>query len=158
MATYNKTFASNPSRLDEIARKMKARGFRLTPQRMAIVRILLSDEHHPTAEQVHAQVKVDFPMTSLATVYKTIALLKEMGEVQELPFAQDGCHYDGLQHQPHSHVVCIRCNEIMDSQPASLENLSQKIAQATGYQILSHRLAFFGICPKCQQNEPSKLS
>ncbi len=155
MNTIRDSLKTTTSRLDEIARRLKERGYRLTPQRMAIIRILLSDEHHPSAEQIYERVRAEFPMTSLATVYKTITLLKDMGEVLEVSIGPDGCHYDGLQNQPHPHVICIRCHEIMDSQPISLDHLAQQVAQATGYQIVHHRLAFFGICPNCQEKEPS---
>ena len=76
--------ADPEARLDEMITRLKERGHRLTPQRMAVLKILAVSEGHPSVEQIYERVKVDFPMTSLATVYKTVALLKEMGEVLEL--------------------------------------------------------------------------
>lgn len=145
-------------RMEEIIRRLKERGYRLTPQRLEIIKILLTEKRHPSAEQIYEQVKADFPMTSLATVYKTIALLKEMGEVMELPCPQEGSRYDGQQHHPHPHVVCIRCNEILDSLPLPLERFAEEIAHATGYQIVGQRLDFLGICPKCQEKEQLTFS
>ncbi|MBC8448721.1 MAG: transcriptional repressor [Chloroflexi bacterium] len=145
---------SDPStRLDELVTRLRARGYRLTPQRMAVLKILASSEGHPSVEQIYQRVKVDFPMTSLATIYKTVTLLKEMGEVLELGFSGDSSRYDGNKPHSHPHLVCIRCKEILDPDTPSVSGLSEKLAQATGYKIVSHRLDFYGICPRCQERE-----
>ncbi|HUW13750.1 MAG TPA: transcriptional repressor [Anaerolineae bacterium] len=145
---------SEPStRIDELVTRLRARGYRLTPQRMAVLRILASSKGHPSVEQIHQQVQADFPMTSLATIYKTVTLLKEMGEVLELGFSNDSSRYDGNKPHPHPHLVCIRCKEILDPEAPSVGGLSEQLARETGYKIVSHRLDFYGICPRCQKRE-----
>lgn len=143
--------ADTQARLDEMITKLKEREHRLTPQRMAVLRILATSEGHPSVEQVYGRVKADFPMTSLATVYKTVTLLKEMGEVLELGFSDDSNRYDGNKPYPHPHLICTKCKNIVDPKVATLSELRQEVAQSTGYQIVSHRLDFFGVCPQCQQ-------
>jgi len=143
--------ADPQARLDEMTARLKERGHRLTPQRMAVLRILAVSEEHPSVEQIYERVKADFPMTSLATVYKTVTLLKEMGEVLELGFSDDCNRYDGNKPYPHPHLICIKCRNIVDPEVAALSELRQEVAQSTGYQIMSHRLDFFGICPQCQE-------
>ena len=141
----------NPqARLDEMITRLKERGHRLTPQRMAVLKILAADERHPSVEQIYERVEVDFPMTSLATVYKTVTLLKEMGEVLELGFSDGSNRYDGNKPYPHPHLICTQCKNIVDPQVVTLSDLPQKVAQSTGYRIVSQRLDFFGICPQCQ--------
>ena len=125
----------------------------MTPQRMAVIKTLVSGEGHPTAEQVYDQVQVDFPMTSLATIYKTITMLKEMGELIELSFPNAGSHYDCLNPFPHPHLICTFCGNITDVDVSELVDLPQQIAKRTGYKVTSYRLDFFGICPQCQLNE-----
>ena len=141
------------ARLDEMITSLKEQGHRLTPQRMAVLKILAADEGHPSVEQVYERVKVDFPMTSLATIYKTVTLLKEMGEVLELGFSDDSNRYDGIRPYPHPHLICTRCRKIVDPEVATLSELHQEVARVSGYQIVSHRLDFFGICPQCQEKE-----
>jgi len=145
--------ADPQARLDELTARLRERGNRLTPQRMAVLKILAADEGHPSVEQVYERVKVDFPMTSLATIYKTVTLLKEMGEVLELGFSDDSNRYDGHKPYPHPHLICIKCKNIVDPQVAALSELHQEVAQSTNYRILSHRLDFFGICPQCREEE-----
>ena len=145
--------ADHQARLDEMIAKLRERGYRLTPQRMAVLRILSASEEHPSVEQIYERVKAEFPMTSLATVYKTLTLLKEMGEVLELGFSDDSNRYDGAQPYPHPHLICIKCRNIIDAKVATLSELPQEVARSTGYRIVSQRLDFFGICPQCQERE-----
>jgi Fur family peroxide stress response transcriptional regulator len=139
------------ARLDEMITQLKERGHRLTPQRMAVLKILAASDGHPSVEQVYERVKADFPMTSLATIYKTVTLLKEMGEVLELGFSHDSNRYDGNKPYPHPHLICTKCKNIVDPEIVTLSELRQEVAQSTGYQIVNHRLDFFGICPQCQE-------
>ncbi len=138
------------TRVDQLAVKMKAQGHRVTPQRIAVLNALCADAAHPSAEAIHNKVKADFPMTSLATVYKTIGVLKAMGEVMELEFSQNANRYDGQRPYPHPHLVCTGCDRIMDPEVAGIDDLTGRIAAATGFQINTHRLDFFGLCPQCQ--------
>lgn len=145
-----KSSAEAEARLGEIVSSLKEHGHRLTPQRMAILRALLANRQHPTAEQVYEQVKADFPMMSLATVYKTIHLLRDIGQVLELGFSDEGKRFDAFEPHAHPHLICTRCRSIQDSELESLDKLCGQLARRTGYQIVSCRLDFFGICPKCQ--------
>jgi Fur family peroxide stress response transcriptional regulator len=142
--------ADPQARLDEMIIRLKERGHRLTPQRMAVLKILAASEEHPSVEQIYERVKVDFPMTSLATIYKIVTLLKEMGEVLELGFSDGGNRYDGIRPYPHPHLICTKCKNIVDPKVPTLSELPQEVARSTGYWIVSQRLDFFGICPQCQ--------
>ena len=130
---------------------LKERDHRITPQRLAILKILAQSEGHPSVEQIYEQVKTDFPTTSLATVYKTVKLLKSLDEILELGFADGGSRYDGNKPYPHPHVICIKCGNIVDPEHPVMEELSRNVAIDTGYKITHHRLDFYGICPACQQ-------
>ena len=137
-------------RLDEMVQTLKDRGCRMTPQRMAVLKVLAASERHLSADQIYRQIKVDLPTTSLATVYKTLELLKEMGQVLELRVGAGGSRYDGAHIHPHPHLICTSCGEIRDLEVGVPEEVSRHVMQETGYQIVSHRLDFIGLCPKCQ--------
>lgn len=137
-------------RLEELIDRLRERGCRLTPQRRAVLQILVESRDHPTVEQIYEQVRQDFPMTSLATVYKTVALLKEMGEVREIGFGEGGNRYDGFDPSPHPHLVCVECGRIVDLDLPTLGDLPQTVGRETGYRIIEHRVDFFGVCPQCQ--------
>lgn len=139
------------SRLEAVVSKLRERGYRITPQRLGILRILTKSQDHPTVEGIFQVVVKDFPTTSLATVYKTVAVLKELHEVLELEFSQDSNRYDGNKPYPHPHVICVQCKRIVDPAPPGVDALSAQIAQSTGFHLLTHRLDFYGLCPECQK-------
>ncbi len=139
-------------RFQQMLDKLKSLDFRITPQRLAVLRILSASEDHPTAEQIFEKVKTAFPTTSLATIYKTIALLKSLNEVLELGFADGSNRYDGNKPFPHPHVVCTGCRKIMDPELISLDELKDEIGKKTGFRIHCHRLDFFGLCRECQED------
>ena len=139
------------ARFEELVTKLKEREYRLTPQRIALLRLLATDDGHPSAAQLYDQIKEQFPTTSLATVYKTLNVLKEIDEVLELGFGHGDNRYDGNKPYPHPHLVCIRCGKILDPEVSLAQDLAQEVAQSSGYQIVSHRLDFYGLCPECQQ-------
>ena len=142
------------TRLKELVAKLKERNHRLTPQRLAVLKILAAGEEHPSIERIYEQIRPDFPMTSLATVYKTVTLFKEMDEVLELSFNNGGNRYDGSKPYPHPHLICTQCGAIEDLEADALRDIPRQVAQDTGYRIVSHRLDFFGICQKCQAGQP----
>lgn len=141
------------NRLDQMLSKLKRRAFRITPQRIAILTILVGSEEHPSVEDIYREVKIKFPTTSMATVYKTVSLLKEINEVLELGFADGSNRYDGNKPYPHPHVICTKCKRVMDPELVHLGDISREMSIKTGYKIFSHRLDFFGLCPECQKKE-----
>ena len=97
--------ADPQKRLEQMIGVLRDKGGRLTPQRLAMLRIIAKSEGHPSAEQIYEQIKADFPTTSLSTIYKTLSLLKDLGEVLELNLASVGSRYDGNTPYPHPHVI-----------------------------------------------------
>lgn len=134
-----------------MVKQMRAAGHRMTPQRQAVLEILTTSDTHPTVDQIYERVRMDFPMTSRATVYKTISLAKEMGAVMELEFSKGSNRYDGKRPYPHTHVICMKCKQVMDADDLDITALKQEIIRNTGYRIDNHRIDFFGVCPNCQK-------
>ena len=138
-------------RFDELIAALKERDFRLTPQRVELVRLIVSSEGHPSAAQLYARIKRQFPTMSHATVYKTLALLKDMGQVLEIDLRDDS-HYDGNRPQPHPHLICIKCNKIIDGEADLDPSAIRKLEQASGYKILRFQVSFYGLCSDCKQS------
>jgi Fur family transcriptional regulator, peroxide stress response regulator len=141
--------ADPEERFDSIIKKLRENDHKLTPQRMAVIKILARSEGHPSVEKIYEQLLVDFPTMSLATVYRNVMLIKSLEEVLELGFADGSNRYDGNKPYPHPHVICIRCHKIIDPDLAGLANMAKEVADETGFEILTHRLDFFGICSNC---------
>ena len=137
-------------RFDEMIAALKAAEFRLTPQRVELVRLIAASEGHPSAGQLYTKIKSQFPTMSHATVYKTLALLKDMGQVLEIDLRDDS-HYDGNRPQPHPHLICIQCNKIIDGEADFDPSAIRKLEKASGYKILRSQVSFYGLCPDCKQ-------
>ena len=142
--------ADKENRTKGVLSRLREHNYRITPQRLAILKVIATSEGHPSAEQIYARVKMDFPTTSLATVYKNINILKQLGEVLELGFSDDSNRYDGNKPYPHPHLVCTQCKKIIDPDLSGLKDLTQELSAETGFQITHHRMDFFGICPECR--------
>ncbi|MBN1148593.1 MAG: transcriptional repressor [Anaerolineales bacterium] len=138
------------TRFDELITALKERDYRLTPQRVELVRLIAASEGHPSAAQLYAKIKSQFPTMSPATVYKTLTLLKDMGQVLEINLRDDH-HYDGNYPQPHPHLICIQCNKIVDGDASFEQELIRKLEQVSGYTILQPQIALYGLCPDCQR-------
>lgn len=138
-------------RMEEMTQALRDAGQRLTPQRLAVLNILAQSSEHPSVERIYEQVAREFPTTSLATVYKTLTLLKSLDQVLELGFAHWGSRYDGKTPHPHPHAVCLRCGAIADPEVPHAQEMAQEMARRSGYRIDRHQLDFFGLCPNCRK-------
>jgi Fur family peroxide stress response transcriptional regulator len=138
------------NRLQQMIERLKKSDCRITPQRYAVLNVLAHSPDHPSAEGIHAGLIEHYPTMSLATVYKTINLLKREGEILELEFSDLGNRYDGNKPYPHPHVICTECGKIIDPSQLNLDEITGKMMEETGFKILTHRLDFYGICPECQ--------
>ena len=140
-------------RLEEMVSRLRDRGVRLTPQRLAILTILASSDDHPTAERIFERIKVDYPMTSLATVYKTLSLLKELGEVHEVAHVDGRLRFDGSSLDSHPHVICTSCKRVHDFDADSAGEFVARISEETGFLITDKRLTLYGLCPGCKMRQ-----
>jgi Fur family transcriptional regulator, peroxide stress response regulator len=139
------------ARFEQLISKLRESQYRLTPQRVELIRLIAASEGHPSASQLYRQIKVKFHTMSLATVYKTLDLLKELGEVLEIGLRDDS-HYDGNKPYPHPHLICVKCKKIMDGElEIAVNNIVQEVEQNFGFQILKHQLDFYGLCLDCQK-------
>jgi Fur family transcriptional regulator, peroxide stress response regulator len=141
----------NPSlQFESMVEELKTHGHRLTPQRIAIVKLLAYATDHPSAAQLYDRITEQFPTTSLATVYKTLAILKELDLVREMGFSQDDNRYDATVERPHAHLICVQCRKIVDAEAEPLSNLADSVAERAGYRLVGQRVEFYGLCPECQ--------
>lgn len=138
------------TRFNELIAALKSRHFRLTPQRLELVRLIAVSRGHPSANQLYAQISPLFPTMSLATVYKTLALLKEMNQVYEVDLHGDS-HYDGNRPQPHPHLICLHCQKIIDGDVSLDQESLRRLEQETGYTILRPQISLYGLCSDCKQ-------
>ena len=122
---------------ERIMEEFRRKGFRATPQRIAIAQIVLNSKDHPTAEQIYQEVKKKYPTLSPATVYQTLHLLTEIGLLQELGFSDRVSRYDP-DTSPHINIICRNCGKIQDYQAESIKKLWNQIIKELGFKPIAH--------------------
>jgi len=136
---------TDASIIDALRRKR----FKATSQRIAICRIALASREHPTAKRIFAEVKKTYPTVSLATVYKTLHVLKQLRLVQELAFSKGENRFDSNM-EPHLNVACLQCGKVIDVNDHGARRLILKAAEKTRYTITDQRFDIYGFCEKCK--------
>jgi Fe2+ or Zn2+ uptake regulation protein len=136
---------------EETEALLRERGFSLTPQRRAIVRHLTERGGHWTAAELLESLTGEFPLASRATVYSTLALLRELGVVNDVPTPAPGgeARYDANP-EPHQHFVCLRCGRLEDV-PAEWFPVSVPQGAASSFRIVQFRIVAEGLCPRCSE-------
>jgi len=122
--------------------------FKLTPQRMAILKYLEGNEEHPSAESIYQEVKKKFPTMSYATVYNTLEMLKKRGRVLELTIDPDRKRYDPNTEE-HHHLICRGCSKIVDIHLKFSFDLTG--IETEGFSLTGNHIEFYGICPDCKR-------
>lgn len=145
-----------PSEIERLKNNLKEKGYKLTTQRRAIVDIIIRNEgDHLTTEELYDLVKVEYPEIGLATVYRTVQLLEELGVVSKLDL-NDGCYRYELVHEDeahqHHHLICSECGKVIEVQGDLLEGLESDIENKYNFEIKNHSVKFYGICSECRTN------
>ncbi len=131
-----------------VIQALRSKGYKATPQRIAICRIALNSRSHPSAQQVYEEVRKIHPTVSLATVYKTLDVLRELDLVQEINFSKGNARFDSYM-KPHINLVCLKCGGITDLDDATIKEIIGKVASTTKFKPTGQRMDIYGICQKC---------
>lgn len=135
---------------EAVTKVLREKGFKVTPQRLAVYDALSGTKSHPNAEMLYNMLQPSYPTMSLATVYKTMDIFAELGLVQILNVGEDSYRYDA-ETASHPHIRCIECNRVDDIFDFQDEGLLGEVGAQTGYQLTGRQLYFFGRCPQCQK-------
>lgn len=142
----------------EVRTLLKGKNLRLTPQREAVLRILLDCEgSHLTAEDIYDRTRAEYPDIGLATIYRALELFEELGLVSRLEFGDGGRRYEFALGKDHHHLLCLDCGQIAEFNEDLLEDLQETIARESGFLILNHSLRFFGYCSRCKSKHSREV-
>jgi Fur family ferric uptake transcriptional regulator len=137
-------------RRERIIQDLRAAGFRLTRPRMAVINVFADAQGLHSTEEVHALAQQECPSLGLVTVYRTLALLEEMGFLTRVHL-ENGCNAFARTDLAHGHhLICRVCHQVVEFPGLEeLMNMLAPIAYETGFLIEDHMLELFGVCPDC---------
>jgi len=127
-------------------------GLSVTRQRLALFEALAASREHPSAEDLHRTVRKRLPHLSLATVYKNLEALREIGAVTDVNALHEHGRYEAALPGtgagiPHHHLVCMCCRKVVDLHDTRLDSL--RVSDAQGFQVRALKVQVEGICPEC---------
>ena len=133
----------------EYTPQLRARGFRMTSQRLAILHVLHHDGRHLSPAEIYKQALRQLPGLTEPTVYRTLEFLAQNGLVRSSRASNGRLTYQ-IAGEDHHHMICRVCGSEMEIQHTLLEDLYRKLESISGYLRIDSHVTFFGVCPNCQ--------
>jgi Fur family ferric uptake transcriptional regulator len=135
----------------QIISDLKQHGYKLTPQRRAVIRIVTSTNDHLTPTDIHEKLAELYPGTGLVTVYRTLEILSELGLICEVHAGGSCRSYTMGSQQHHHHLICSGCGTVVNFTGYHLDKLEENLSKESGFRIDGHLLEFVGLCRNCQE-------
>lgn len=129
--------------------QLRARGYRMTPQRMAILHVLHHTGRHLSPVEVYEQARHELPSLTETTVYRTLEFLAENGLARQALTGSGHLRYEIARHE-HHHLICRSCGNEMEVEHELIKSMYQTLETESGYKLTDSHLTFFGLCPNCQ--------
>ena len=146
---------SPDNRMVQFERICRERRLPLTVQRRAILQAILGRDDHPTADQIHAQIKTQLPDVSRTSVYRILEMLVETDMITKVCHPGSAARFDPKLRQ-HHHLVCLSCQRIIDVEEPRLDRLPLPDVRDIGFQIDDYHVHFRGVCAACARKQKSR--
>lgn len=140
---------STDTPVETASKSLRRAGYRITRQRLAVYAFLHGNESHPTVDDIHTGVKNAFPRMSVATVYKSVESLVDIGLVKPISLGRAATRYDASTDE-HAHFRCIACNQI-DDVPLNQTPVAKH--ELEHCEIIGSSVEFYGFCTRCRRRK-----
>ena len=142
----------NTEVIDKLKNIIKDRGLKYTKQREVIFETILNSEEHLNAEELNIIISKEYPdlKIGIATIYRALSFLEEVNIISSIALNNDGKKFEANLKDHHDHIICVKCNDIVEFVSESIEKAQDKIAQDNGFKLLDHTMYLYGVCGKCQ--------
>jgi Fur family ferric uptake transcriptional regulator len=135
----------------KVTSALKQRGYKITPQRRAVIKVVTSTQDHLTPNGIYDRIRQHSPGTGLVTIYRTLEILAELGLICEVHTGGNCRSYTTGTQQHHHHLICSGCGVVFDFTGHHLKKLEANLAEESGFRIDGHLLEFTGLCRTCQK-------
>ena len=138
----------------KVTELLRKKGFKVTPQRLAVYNALCNTKSHPNADMIYNKLQPYYPTMSLATIYKTVDILHSIGLINILNTGEESFRYDART-DSHAHVCCTECGKVEDL-PINMDDCMKEAEAETHYELQRHQLYFYGLCPECRMKKKTE--
>jgi Fe2+ or Zn2+ uptake regulation protein len=134
-------------------RLLSSAGRRVTSQRTLLLELIRQAEGHLDAPELYRLAREKDPNISLSTIYRTLAMLKELGLVDELHLAEEHHHYEAKPSAEHFHLICLGCGKVLEFESPLTDRLKRELTRRHGFAITNTSIDLTGYCPECQRDK-----
>ncbi|MBP2665712.1 MAG: ferric uptake regulator, Fur family [Firmicutes bacterium] len=142
--------------LIDLRRRFREKHYKVTPQRQKILEAFIEHrEKHLSAEDVYSLLRSDAPDIGLATVYRTLEMLEELGFLHRIEFGDGKSRYElatGSSAHAHHHLICLSCSKVIEFDDDLLETLESFVSRTADFRITDHQVKFYGYCSECRKD------
>ena len=135
---------------NRLAESLHTGGRRVTRQRRLVMQVLQDNPGHLEVEAVYTLAKARDPHISLPTVYRTLAVLKEMGLVEDHTLGEDHAHFEAAPETPHYHFTCLKCGRVVEFDAPQVMQVVRALSEREGLQVTDVHLLLSGYCAQCR--------
>lgn len=124
-------------------------GLKQSKQRNLVIDAFLEMNDHVSAEELFTYVKDKDVAAGMATIYRTLNLLKDAGLVEQKQFQEGKAVFEvNKPDEHHDHLICTTCDRVIEFENSEIEKIQKQIAEEHGIKLTSHSLDLFGTCLK----------
>lgn len=143
--------------LKYIKKKLIDKGYKLTEQRETILNVIVENKiRHLSIDEIYELVKITLPDIGIATVYRTIVLLKKLDLLCEVDLGDGFARYEIVyldKERYHPHLICSSCGKIIEVKDSLLELVEFTIEKESNFKIVTRNIVFYGLCNECDNNK-----
>jgi len=139
--------------IEKLKMIVKQRGLKYTKQREIVFETILNCEKHLGVEELYNVIMSKYPEESIgiATVYRAVSFLEEADLIASVSLDKDKRQFETNFKAHHDHLICVKCNKIVEFVNANIEKEQEKIAKENGFKLLNHTMYLYGICENCNK-------
>jgi len=130
--------------LKTISERCKSVGIRMTGQRRLIITVLENSRDHPDVETLFERANKIDDKVSIATVYRTVKILKNAGILEKLEFNDGRSRFEDAVRKHHDHLIDLDTGKVIEFIDEEIEHIQKKIANKLGYKLIGHKLELYG--------------
>ena len=143
----------NTNLIDKLKEVIKDRGLKYTKQREVIFETILNSKEHLNAEELNNIISKEYLdlKVGISTIYRALSFLEEVDLISSIALNNDGKKFEANFKDHHDHIVCVKCNTIIEFVNDDIEKKQEQIARDNGFKLLDHTMYLYGICSTCQK-------